>query len=468
MSDIRAFTMPKWGIEMTEGLIAEWKIAEGAPFAKGEILALIESDKITNEVEAEFDNVLRRVTVKAGETYPVGTLLAVFAPKAVPEAEIDAFIQNFKPAGAAADKPVAQPAAPEPAKIAPPKIVIADTLNISPRARSHAEALGVQAAAVQGSGRGGRITFQDIDQAARPERLRRGGTVIAIAPSTEHLDRTYASPMAKRLAVLHKLDLGGVTGTGPRGRISKADVLTLAGPAASLAPGEGFDVIRMSPMRKAIARRLTVSKTTIPHFYLRARVSIDALTALRKRVNEARGAGLSLNDFLVRACALALIEVPDVNIQLHGDEIHRFHQADIAVAVATDRGLLTPVIRSADRKSLFEISAEIRALAGKAKEGKLKSEAFEGGSFTLSNLGMFGIDEFDAVINQPQGAILAVGAARQDFVIGPEGVRSAPVLSLSLSCDHRAIDGAVGAGFLAALRRIIEAPARLIDSVTPI
>lgn len=369
MSSIRAFTMPKWGIEMVEGVVGEWKIAEGEAFTRGQIIALIESDKITNEVEAEFDSALRRIVATEGETYPVGALLAVFAPLDVPQADIDAFVGAFRgldgqpvASGAvSAPAPEAAPARPATASVA----TIPADARISPAARALAERTGVDVGAIAGSGRGGRITLQDVDQAGKPPRPVGGNGPVSVAVTTASVENVYASPMAKRLAVLHGVDLAGLSGTGARGRIRKADVLAVLDarapaptPAArpAPAPSAGVEVVRMSPMRKAIARRLTESKTSIPHFYLRMDVRVDALLALRERVNMLRGTRCSINDYLVRAVALALKQCPDVNIQVHGDEIHRLPHADIAVAVATDKGLLTPIVRAADTMTVAQIA----------------------------------------------------------------------------------------------------------------
>ena len=272
----------------------------------------------------------------------------------------------------------------------------------------------------------------------------------------------------RRLAALHELDLGKVTGTGPRGRVRKADVMAaianaapapqpVATPVASTASGAP-DVVPMSSMRRTIARRLTQSKQEIPHFYVRRRVRADRLLAHRAA---SAGDKPSVNDYLIRACALALLEVPAVNIQVHGTDIHQFHQADIAVAVATDRGLVTPIVFGADNLGLGTIAATMKELAQKARSGKLRPEEFSGGSFSLSNLGGFGVEQFDAIINPPQGAILAVGTARPEPIDDDGAIRIVPVLHLSLSCDHRAIDGADAGRFMAALARLIEQPALL-------
>lgn len=477
MARLRAYRMPKWGIEMTEGVVAQWMVEEGKPFSKGDIIALIETDKITNEVEAEADGMFPRLLAQPGTTYAVGELLAVLAdPGDDPETgEVDAFIADFRPADtrvASKSSTGTPPAKAEPAqKPAAAKVAVAADANISPAARILAEERGVDVSGLSGSGRNGRITFQDVLQASLPPAAI-GGPAVDIAPSGSALDHFYASPLAKRLAAQHGIDLSRVKGTGPRGRICKADVLALAQaqPSAPVPPaapppaaGAGVEIVRMSPMRKAIAKALSHSKSTIPHFYLRARVRLDPVLALRAQAKAATGEAPSVNDYLVRACALALMQHREINIQVHGEEIHRFAHADIAVAVATDKGLLTPIVRAADRLSVAAISQTVKALAGRARAGKLQPEEFQGGSFSISNLGMYGIDQFDAIINPPQGAILAVGSGtRQPVEIG-NALAFATVADLSLSCDHRAIDGAAGAEFMRTLKGLIEEPARLTE-----
>ena len=468
MTDIRPFCMPKWGIEMTEGTIAEWMIDEGQAFTRGQTLCLIETAKITNEVEAEFDLVLRRRLVEAGsEAHPVGTLLGVFGDDAASDAEIEAFIAAFRPAGtalAAQPDDKAVPAAPT--DVPPPTLTkIITNRAISPEALRLAEAEGVDIDPITGSGRNGRITHQDVVRALRgpASPALRGPAAL---PDDERA--IYASPLARRLAAMHGTDLSICIGTGPRGRITKADVLELIDVKPPI-KGEEFAVVSncktiepMDKIRKLVARKVTETKRDVPHFYLRMTVEIDALLALRKTANLVLGAKASLNDYLVSAVALALVRHPAVNIQVHGDNIHRFAHADVAIAVAAPSGLVMPVIRSANLMRIDQIAGASRALIDKAEAGRLAYADMEGGTFSISNLGMFGIDQFDAIINAPQGAILAIGAAaRAPIERADHSLGFATRLALSLSVDHRAIDGAAAARFMATLRELIESPEAL-------
>lgn len=469
MADIRPFCMPKWGIEMTEGTLAEWMVREGDPFTRGQTLCLIETAKITNEVDAEFDAVVRRILVEAGAgAQPVGTLLAVFAEPTASEAEIDAFIAAFRPAdtSVAARASAPAPEAPAPAAApaaspAPRKIEI--NRPISPEALRLAEVEGLDLSGIEGSGRNGRITYQDVHQALRPATQ---PALRGAAPLVEDDRKVFASPLARRLAAVHRIDLAGVTGTGPRGRISKGDVLALvatSAPAAGTAPAAPVantpEVVPFDRIRKVIAGRLTEAKQQIPHFYLRISARADELVALRKTANLVLGCQASLNDYVVKAVATALVRHPEINVQVHGEALHRFPHADVAIAVASPKGLVTPVIRQADRLRIDQLAAESRRLIDKAMAGRLGFEDMEGGTFSVSNLGMMGIESFDAIINPPQAAILAVGAiTRQPCETAGGSVAFESRLALTLSVDHRAIDGAAGAAFLQTVKALVEAP----------
>ena len=471
MANIRPFCMPKWGIEMTEGTIAEWMVKEGEAFSKGQVLCLIETAKITNEVEAEYDAVLKRLLTPASdEAHPVGALLAVFADADTSDAEVDEFIAGFKPAetsvaakgGGSAPAPASAPAAPDPART-PQKIVT--NRAISPEALKLAEAEGVDIEPIEGSGRNGRITYQDVVQALRPERA---VSFKGSAQLVEDTPEAFASPLARRIAAQHGIALAGIKGTGARGRISKADVLALVKPTTAAAPvfGAPFELVANQPsvqpfdkVRKVVARRLTEAKQTIPHFYLRVSASVDALMDLRKTANLVLGTKASINDYIVKAVAMALVRHPDVNVQVHGDSVHSFPHADVAIAVASPKGLVTPIVRQADRMHIAQIAATTRALIDKAQAGKLGYEDMDGGTFSVSNLGMFGIEQFDAIINPPQGAILAVGGVNRVAVETASGdIAFESRIQLTMSADHRAIDGAAGAQFLQTLKGLLEAP----------
>lgn len=391
---IRPVTMPKWGIEMTEGTINQWSIREGQAVQKGDPLLEVETEKIINTVEAPAAGLVRRIVASAGDVKPVGSLIAVLADTAVSDEDITAFIANFKGASVSFDPEAAAAAAP-PAGTEPE----GGELRISPIAKRLADSLGIEISQLKGTGRNGRISKEDVEAfvAARGTSSAHGG---APAPVTRQ---------------------------------------------------------KMSATRATIARRLQESKQTIPHYRLTLDVTVDGLQERRKRIQ----AGVSLNDMLVRACALALVRHPIVNAQLDGDEILQFAHADIAIAVATDSGLITPIVRRADQKSAEEIASETKDLASRARRGALTREEITGGTFTVSNLGMYGLASFDAIINPPQVAILAAGAAREGLIVRAGAPAVARLMTLTLSADHRVVDGAQGAAFLATLKDLIEAADRL-------
>ena len=427
--------LPSVAADTSGGTLHQWLKKEGDTVAVGEALAEIETEKAIVEINAEQAGVLGRIVVQAGAaSVPVNTVIGVLLVQGEDATAIDRALAE---AGAA--QPTAAPAAAV-AGSAGPAPVAAPALASASNAATSASA----------------------SAAAAPQAPAAAGT--AAVPG----GRLFASPLARRLAAQWHVDLLGVTGTGPHGRIVRRDVEAARdrAPAAATAPLAGRPAARRVPntgMRRAIARRLTESKQNVPHFYLTVDCRMDALLALRAQANQGGTVKLSVNDFIVRAAALALREVPEVNASWHEDAVEYHAGADISVAVATDGGLVTPIVRDADLKSLSAIAGEIVELAGRAKINRLKPEEFTGGSLTVSNLGMYGISQFAAIINPPQAAILAVGAAEKRPVVDSEGqLAVATVMTVTLSADHRVVDGAVGARWLAAFRTLIENPVRIL------
>jgi pyruvate dehydrogenase E2 component (dihydrolipoamide acetyltransferase) len=406
-------TMPALSPTMTEGTLAKWLVKEGDKVAAGDVIAEIETDKATMEFEAVDEGVIGKLLVPAGaEKVAVNTPIAIILVEG-----------NGKDAGPA--KAPAQSVAPAPAIALP----------------------------------------------AAP--------ILRAMPSAAPGQRQFASPLARRLAAAAGIAVSSIRGSGPHGRVVKADVdaakatPTMRAPAAVLpaapvAPatpavlGEYVEV-PLNTIRKVSARRLLEAKQTIPHFYLTIHCQLDELAALRVKLN-ARGDGqkISVNDFVIRAMALALVRVPEVNASWAGDKIVRYKNIDVSVAVAIDDGLITPIVRNADRKSVTAIAAEMKDLAARAKAGKLRPEEFQGGGITVSNLGMFGISEFSAVINPPQASILAVGAGEQRPIVKDGALAVATMMTCTLSCDHRVVDGVLGAKYLAAFKGLIEDPLTLM------
>jgi pyruvate dehydrogenase E2 component (dihydrolipoamide acetyltransferase) len=509
MSDIKLIEVPKWGLSMDEGTVTEWLIDEGTPFAKGDLICEIETSKITNELEAPFDGALRRIVAKPGATLPVGAVLAVSADAAVSDAEIEKFLTGIGadpvPASEPERSPGGQPTPAEPREAPTPsapaaresartsgRTTVPDSLRgqtngdvfATPHSRRLADKLSIDLGRVAGTGREGRISVADVHDA-----IRSAGGTVAETPSptrsgvpgrsSEDDNGVDATPVARRLARTLGINLQDCRATGSRERVCEADVREaertfrlVPDPVAASSDGAdnphaapGFETIPFTSMRKAIGQRLQESKRNAPHFRLTADLEIDNLLALRTDINATvPSVKLSVNDFVVKACAAALRKVPDVNVQFDeaAQSVLRFSAADISVAVALPSGLITPIVRGAESKSLAEISGEVHALVTKAKTGKLTPEEFQGGTFTISNLGMFGVREFDAIINPPQGAILAVGVGRQRPVVVDGRVEARTVMTVTLSCDHRVIDGALGATFLQELRRFVESPALML------
>ena len=431
--------MPALSPTMEEGTLARWLVKEGDTVSSGDIMAEIETDKATMEFEAVDEGVIAKIEVPEGtENVKVGTVIAILAEEGedvgdAAAAEVDG--GSSKPVRA---EPVEAPSS---------------TPDATPQEKNSPSTSS-------------------------------GRTDEGSAPKAEG-DRIIASPLAKRIAEQKGIDLSGVTGSGPNGRIVKADVEGAkpgAAPsmAASAAPTPSapqpvaqlggdldapYEAQKLNNVRKVIARRLTEAKQTIPHIYLTVDVRLDALLKLRGELNkslEADGVKLSVNDLLIKALARALQRAPKCNVSFQGDELFQYAREDISVAVAAPSGLITPIIRDAGRKGLAQISTEMKELAGKARDGKLQPHEFQGGTASLSNLGMFGTKQFDAVINPPQAMILAVGAGEQRPHVVDGALQVATVMSATGSFDHRAIDGADGAQLMQAFQQLVENPMGLV------
>lgn len=420
--------MPALSPTMTEGNLAKWHKSEGDAVESGDVIAEIETDKATMEVEAVDEGVMGKILVAAGtENVKVNALIAVLLEDGESDSDIETFISKDE-----APKAMATEAKEEPKK--------ASTKSVS----------------------------------------------TSTTPQAQSGTRIYASPLARRIAADKHIDLATLKGSGPRGRIVKADVegansptiVQTAVPSIQSPQPTGdqqvneygmiYTAIPNNNIKKITAKRLVESKQTVPHFYLTIECQIDELMRTRAVMNEqgARlkegGYKLSVNDFVVKACANALKAYPAANVSWTDDAVHQFVHSDISVAVSTPNGLITPIVKAAENKGLKEISAEVKDLAGRAREGKLKPQEFQGGTFSVSNLGMFGIKDFKAIINPPQACILAVGAgAKKPYVVGDE-VKIGTFMTCTLSVDHRAVDGAVGAEYLQILKAYIENPAAML------
>ena len=426
--------MPALSPTMEEGTLAKWLVKEGDVVKSGQILAEIETDKATMEFEAVDEGTIGKILVAEGTAgVKVNTAIAVL----IEDGDAAGAVPVVAKAVAVVAAPVV-PAAPAQAPVAAVAKSAGGRVFASPLARRIAAEKGLDLAGVQGSGPHGRIVRADVEGAK---------AVASVAVGV-----AAASPAAQVPAK------AGITGGKPTGMSAETVMKMYADRTVTEVPLDG--------MRRTIAARLTEAKQTIPHFYLRRSVRLDALMAFRAQLNkglEARGIKLSVNDFIIKASALALQAVPNANAVWAGDRILKIKQSDVAVAVAIEGGLFTPVLRDADQKSLSKLSAEMKDLAGRAKTKKLAPHEYQGGSFAISNLGMMGIENFDAVINPPHGSILAVGAGiRQPVVLADGSVGVATVMSMTLSVDHRVIDGALGAEFLKAICDNLENPMAML------
>jgi len=422
--------MPALSPTMTEGNIARWLKKEGDKVKSGEVLAEIETDKATMEVEAIDDGTLGKIVVAEGsQGVKVNDVIALLLEDGEDKKALDGAAAAPAPKAAAKEEPKKE----ESKTAEAPKAASAPAAAPAPK------------------------------PAAAPAAAPAGG-------------RVFATPLARRIAKDKGFDIASVTGSGPHGRITRSDVenfkrgASAGGGSGGLRLGSGTNfapakskLVPHSTMRKVIAKRLVESKQTVPHFYVSVDIDLDRLMDLRAEINAIdEKTKISVNDFAIRAAALALIQVPGANASWTDEGAMMFNSADISVAVSIPGGLITPIIKSAEKKGLATISAEMKDLATRAKEGKLKPEEFQGGTFSLSNLGMFGVKDFSAIINPPQGCILAVSAGEQRAVVKNGQLAVATVMTCTLSCDHRVVDGALGAQYMQAFKNLIEHPIKLV------
>jgi len=430
--------MPALSPTMEEGTLAKWLVKEGDEVKSGDILAEIETDKATMEFEAVDEGKIAKILVPEGtDGVKVGAPIAIMAGEGEAVEE-----------GAAPKADTAPPA--------PPKAAPEPKADATPKSAPPPQA--------------------PVETPAAPPQ--------AAAPALSEGERVKASPLARRLAQAQNIDLSSITGSGPGGRIVRADIDAAVGKTPAAAPGAApgaaapalgthlvmpgpieqaipHEEVKLSNIRKTIARRLTEAKQQVPHIYLTVDIQLDALLKLRTDLNaglESRGVKLSVNDLLIKALAQSLIEVPECNVAFAGDHMLKYNRADISVAVSIPAGLITPIIAAADTKSVSAISTEMKELAGLARDGKLQPQQYQGGTASLSNMGMFGIKQFEAVINPPQGMIMAIGAGEKRPYVINDSLQIATVMSATGSFDHRAIDGADGAKLMQAFKRLVENP----------
>ncbi len=425
--------LPKLSPTMEEGTLAAWVKKEGDAVDIDDLLAEVETDKATMEFRSFDRGVLLKILVPAGETLAPDTPVAIIGKAGE---DISALLAEVASQGSQASTQAAPAPAPAPASAPVP-------VNTPPAPMpAHASS-----------------AVHEMTQRA----VRREG------------ERVLSSPLVRRMAREHDIELRAVIGTGPKGRIIKRDVESFLASGAASAQAvsqsasrgarRGPEIVKASQMRKTIARRLTESKQTVPHFYLTIDVDAGPLWDARKKMNEAlkkQERKVSLNDLIIKACAVALRRVPAVNASWAGDAIHYHQVVDISVAVSVPDGLMTPVVRDADVLGVLEINEKVRDLAKRAREKKLALDEMQNGTFSISNLGMYGIEEFAAVINPPEGALIAIGTVREEPVLKDGQVVPGRRMKMTLSCDHRVVDGAIGAQYLAALKKLIEAPLNML------
>jgi pyruvate dehydrogenase E2 component (dihydrolipoamide acetyltransferase) len=439
--------MPKLSEAMESGKIIKWLKKEGDRVQGGDILAEVETDKADVEMEAFGAGLLRKILVPAGAQAPVGSLIGVIAD---------------------ADEDISSVLATAPAPAAAPAVA-----SVQPAA---AATMSERPAAVPPQPRSEDHAARQPAPASGPAAPARPVPVAATAapapsepPAAPSRGRVKASPLARKIAAQSGVDLRVIEGSGPGGRIVRRDVEAAARPAAAApaavtaAGGPEYEDVALSQMRAVIAKRMPLSKAPVPHFYVTSEVAMDRAWELREELNALEGQPkISVNDLVVRACALALLQHPGVNASFQGESIRVFHRAHVGIAVALEEGLITPVLRDCHAKSLGQIAVEARDLAERARARKLRASELSGATFSISNLGMFDVAAFSAIINPPEGAILAVGSVRRVPVVVGEAVSVGRRMALTISCDHRVMDGAMGARFLQDVKRLLEEPLRLL------
>jgi pyruvate dehydrogenase E2 component (dihydrolipoamide acetyltransferase) len=426
----------------------------------GDILAEVETDKADVEMEAFGAGVLRKILVPAGSTVPVGSLIGVIAEA---NDDINSVVgQAGAPApaaegGAKAPSDVAAPSGAKPGMADRPAVVPPQPRSEDPAARKPSPSTAPTAPS---------------QTAPRPVETVGSGQRAVVAPSGDG-GRVKASPLARKIAAQSGVDLKLIQGSGPGGRIVRRDVEAASTAPAAAAPalrpvtpsvaGPEYEDVALSPMRAAIAKRMPLSKAPVPHFYVTTEVAMDRSWELREDLNGLEGQPkISVNDLIIRACALTLLSHPGVNASFQGDKIRVFHRVHMGIAVALDEGLITPVLRNVHAKPLAQIAVEARDLAERARQRKLRAQELSGATFSISNLGMFDVRDFSAIINPPEGAILAVGSVHKVPVVTDEGLGVGRRMALTISCDHRVMDGAMGAKFLQDVKRLLEEPLRLL------
>lgn len=424
--------MPKLSPTMSEGRFAGWLVKEGDSVSAGDIIAEVETDKATMEVEATEDGVIHKLIGEKGTDIQVG------APIAVMKADGEDVPADYEPVS---------------------KVVVVEA-SLEEESTDASSSKEVSSSPV--------ATAPAIQKtASKSPELPTAPASSSVTSNSSSNGRVVASPLAKRMAVKEGVDLSMVTGTGPKGRIVKQDVENAmrSGGSGSKSVVRGQDYkVAHTPMRKAIANRLTESKQQVPHFYLSASVEMDNLLNARQQLN-ALGEGrykISVNDLIIKACGLALKKNPEANGSWYDDAVVQYGNVDISVAVAIEGGLITPIVANADQKGIVQISNEMKSLAGQAREGTLKPEQYQGGGFSISNLGMYGVKSFQAIVNPPQGAILAVGASEERVVAKNGQMQVAHVMDISMSVDHRVVDGAVGAELLRDIKFYLENPVAML------